>query len=228
VDLILRMIEAGIIMRDMRMENPIRSIREISHDLSGRALVRLANGRQLTALEIQREYLNKVTAFVAEHGAHNAHVPVILDLWERTLDAIESGDTSTIDTEVDWAIKKKLMDNYRERHGLALDAPRIAQLDLTYHDISRSRGLFYLLQQRGAVRRIVDDTAIKDAVDAPPQTTRAKLRGDFVRRAQVLGRDYTVDWVHLKLNDRAHQTILCKDPFRSVDERVEALLDSMG
>jgi proteasome accessory factor A len=228
VDLILRMIEAGVIMRDMRMENPIRSIREISHDLSGRALVRLANGRQLTALEIQREYLGKVTAFVAENGAHNAHVPLILDLWERTLDAIESGDTSTIETEIDWAIKKKLMDNYRQRHGLGLDSPRIAQLDLTYHDISRSRGLYYLLQSRGAVRRVADDTAIKDAVDAPPQTTRAKLRGDFVRRAQELGRDYTVDWVHLKLNDRAHQTILCKDPFRSVDERVDALLDSMG
>ena len=143
---------------------------------------------------------------MAENGAHNPHVPLILDLWERTLDAIESGDTSTIDTEVDWAIKKKLMDNYRERHGLGLDAPRIAQLDLTYHDISRTRGLYYLLQSRGAVRRVVDDTVVKDAVDAPPQTTRAKLRGDFVRRAQELGRDYTVDWVHLKLNDRAHQT----------------------
>jgi proteasome accessory factor A len=222
------LMKAGVIMRDMRMENPIRSIREISHDLSGRALVRLANGRQLTALEIQQEYLNKVTAFVKEHGAHNPHVPLILDLWERTLKAIESGDTRGIDTEIDWAIKKKLMDNYRERHGLGLDAPRIAQLDLTYHDISRSRGLYYLLQSRGAVRRIVDDTVIKDAVDAPPQTTRAKLRGDFVRRAQELGRDYTVDWVHLKLNDRAHQTILCKDPFRSVDDRVDALLDSMG
>jgi proteasome accessory factor A len=144
------------------------------------------------------------------------------------LKAIESGDFRGIDTEIDWAIKKKLMDKYRERHGLGLDAPRIAQLDLTYHDISRSRGLYYLLQSRGAVRRIVDDTVIKDAVDVPPQTTRAKLRGDFVRRAQELGRDYTVDWVHLKLNDRAHQTILCKDPFRSVDERVDALLDSMG
>src|SRR3954451_13809055 len=144
VDLLLRMIEAGVIMRDMRMENPIRSIREISHDLTGRALVRLANGRQLTALEIQQEYLTKVTAFVQEHGAHNPHVPLILDLWQRTLNAIESGDTSTIDTEVDWAIKKKLMDNYQNRHGLGLDAPRVAQLDLTYHDISRGRGLFHL------------------------------------------------------------------------------------
>ena len=135
VDLILRMIEAGVIMRDMRMENPIRSIREISHDLSGRALVRLANGRQLTALEIQREYLGKVTAFVAEHGAHNPHVPLILDLWERTLDAIESGDTSTIDTEVDWAIKKKLMDNYREpaRAGPRRAPDRPAGPDLPRH-----------------------------------------------------------------------------------------------
>ena len=132
------------------MENPIRSIREISHDLTGKALVRLANGRQLTALEIQREYLAKVTEFVGSNGAHNAHVPLILDLWERTLDAIESGNTGAIDTEVDWAIKKKLMDSYMERHGLGLDSPRIAQLDLTYHDISRQRGLFYLLQSRGA------------------------------------------------------------------------------
>jgi proteasome accessory factor A len=85
-----------------------------------------------------------------------------------------------------------------------------------------------LLQSRGAVRRLVTETEVKDAVDAPPQTTRAKLRGDFVRRAQELGRDYTVDWVHLKLNDRAHQTILCKDPFRSADERVDALLESMS
>ncbi len=88
-----------------------------------------------------------MTDFVATNGAHNAHVPLILDLWERTLNAIESGDTSTIDTEVDWAIKKKLMDGYMRRHDLSLDSPRIAQLDLTYHDISRQRGIFFLLQR---------------------------------------------------------------------------------
>lgn len=228
VDLLLRMIEEGVIMRDLRMENPIRSIREISHDLTGRQLVRLATGRQLSALEIQREFLTKATDFVDRSGAHNRHVPRILELWERTLDAIETGDYSGIDTEIDWAIKKKLIDGYAARHDLAFDSARVAQLDLTYHDISRKRGLFYLLEARGAAKRVVEDTQIKDAVDTPPQTTRAKLRGDFVRRAQQMGRDYTVDWVHLKLNDRAHQTILCKDPFRSVDDRVEALLDSMG
>ncbi|MDQ6753851.1 MAG: Pup--protein ligase [Actinomycetota bacterium] len=227
VDLLLRMVEQGVIMRDMRMENPIRSIREISHDLTGRQLVRLANGRELTALAIQQEFFSRVSDFVATSGAHNPHVPRIMELWERTLNAIEAQDYSSIDTEVDWAIKKKLLDSYGRRHGLELDSPRIAQLDLAYHDISPSRGLFNILESHGAAARVVDDVVVKAAVDVPPQTTRAKLRGDFVRRAQEAGRDYTVDWVHLKLNDRAHQTILCKDPFRSEDERVDALIASI-
>ncbi|WP_026535366.1 Pup--protein ligase [Arthrobacter sp. H14] len=227
VDLILRMIEAGVIMRDMRLENPIRSIREISHDLTGRHPVRLANGRQLSALQIQREYLEKAVSFVAANGEHTPHVKRVLDLWKRTLDAVESQDLSGIDKEIDWAIKKKLLDRYSERNGTDLDSARMAQLDLTYHDISRRRGLFFLLQSRGGAARVVDDIAVKAAVETPPQTTRAKLRGDFVRRAQETGRDFTVDWVHLKLNDRSQQTVLCKDPFKSVDERVEALLRNM-
>ncbi|WP_026554751.1 Pup--protein ligase [Arthrobacter sp. 35W] len=227
VDLILRMVESGAIMRDMRMENPIRTIREVSHDLTGRCLVKMANGRTMTALEIQREYLEKATAFVAREGAHNDLVPRILDLWARTLDAIESQDISGIDTEIDWAIKKKLLDGYAARNGLDYGSARIAQLDLTYHDISPARGLFNLLEMRGSTARVSTDVDIKAAVDMPPQSTRAKLRGDFVRRAQEAGRDYTVDWVHLKLNDRSHQTILCKDPFANEDERVDALIRSI-
>jgi proteasome accessory factor A len=227
VDLILRMVEAGVIMRDLRLENPIRSIREISHDLTGRATVRLANGRDLSALEIQEEFFTKASEFVAVSGAHTKHVPRILELWGRTLEAIRSGEHWRIDTEIDWAIKKKMIDGYRNRHSLDMDSPRVAQLDLTYHDISPHRGLFNLISARGGAARVVSDAEIAAAVDQPPQTTRAKLRGDFVRRAQAAGRDYTVDWVHLKLNDRAHQTILCKDPFASTDERVDALIASL-
>ena len=228
VDLVLRALEAGAMMRDMRMENPIRSIREISRDLSGQVLVKLATGRQLTALQIQEEYLQWVTDFVEREGAHHEHVGQILDLWGRTLQAIRAGDHSGIDTEIDWAIKKKLMDRYALRHGLGLDSPRLAQIDLTYHDISRKRGLFYLTEQRGLARRVVTEEATREAGTTAPQTTRARLRGEFVRKAQELGRDYTVDWVHLKLNDRAHQTVICKDPFAAHDERVDALIAGMG
>ncbi|MHA7275635.1 Pup--protein ligase [Arthrobacter sp. HLT1-21] len=224
VDLILRMIEAGAIMKDFRLENPIRAIREISHDLTGRQPLKLASGRTMSALDLQQEYLSRVSQFVETNGAHTPHVERILELWGRTLQAVGSGDHGLIDREIDWAIKKKLIDRYRDRHELGLESARVAQLDLTYHDISRERGLYFLLQQRGETERVVDDVDIKNAVDIPPQTTRARLRGEFVRRAKDANRDFTVDWVHLKLNDRAQQTILCKDPFQSVDERVEALL----
>ena len=227
VDLMLRLIESGAVLRDLRLENPIRSIREISHDLTGRMPLKLANGTTMTALELQRVYLGRVSDFVAANGAHNSHVERVLDLWKRTLDAVEASDTSGIDTEIDWAIKKKLVDRYAERHSLELTSPRLAQIDLTYHDISRRRGLFYLLQARGETARVVEDSEVKEAVDVPPQSTRAKLRGDFVRRAKAANRDFTVDWVHLKLNDRAQQTVLCKDPFAAVDERVEALLATL-
>ena len=87
--------------------------------------------------------------------------------------------------------------------------------------------MFDLLSRKGLVTRATTDEAIKTAVNEPPQTTRAKLRGDFISAAQKAGRDFTVDWVHLKLNDQAQRTVLCKDPFRSVDERVDRLIASM-
>ena len=75
--------------------------------------------------------------------------------------------------------------------------------------------------------RVVNDLTVFEAKGVPPQTTRAKLRGDFIKKAQEKRRDFTVDWVHLKLNDQAQRTVLCKDPYRSVDERVEKLIASM-
>jgi proteasome accessory factor A len=103
----------------------------------------------------------------------------------------------------------------------------VALIDLQYHDIDRRRGLFYKMQERGLVERVTSDEAIDEAVEVPPQTTRARLRGEFIRRAKERKRDYTVDWVHLKLNDQAQRTVLCKDPFRSHDERVERLIASL-
>jgi proteasome accessory factor A len=105
--------------------------------------------------------------------------------------------------------------------------PRIAQLDLAYHDVRRGRGLYALMEKRKQVDRISNDLEIFEAKETPPQTTRARLRGEFIRHAQEKRRDFTVDWVHLKLNDQAQRTVLCKDPFRAYDERVERLIASM-
>jgi proteasome accessory factor A len=225
-NLVLEMIEAGVQFRDFTLDNPIRAIREISHDLTGRRPVRLAGGREASALDIQREYYARAVQHVKENGSSTQSDRVI-ELWGRALDAVEEQDFSKIDTEIDWAIKHRLVERYRVKHDMDLSSPRIAQLDLAYHDIRRGRGIFDLLQRKGLVRRITDDGEIEVAKDTPPQTTRAKLRGDFIAAAQAAGRDFTVDWVHLKLNDQAQRTVLCKDPFRSVDERVERLISSL-
>jgi proteasome accessory factor A len=229
-DLVLQMLEAGYVLRDMTLENPIRAIREMSHDITGRQTVRLANGRELSALQIQTEYFERALDFATRRGLIEDPTSVharALDLWQRTLTAVDTGNLDPVAREIDWVIKWKLIQRYMERDDLPLGHARIAQIDLAYHDISRQRGLFYLLERRGLVDRVSRDLDVFEAKSLPPQTTRAKLRGDFIKRAQERRRDFTVDWVHLKLNDQAQRTVLCKDPFRAVDERVEKLIASM-
>ncbi|AWL37518.1 MULTISPECIES: Pup--protein ligase [Streptomyces] len=226
-DLVLRMIEAGTVMRDLTLENPIRAIREVSHDITGRRKVRLASGREASAIEVQREYYEKAVDFVERRGIRTGTVDQVLELWGRTLDAVEAEDLDRIGTEIDWVMKYKLIERYRAKHNMTMSNPRVAQIDLAYHDIHRRRGLYYLLERKGQAARICDDLKIFQGKSVPPQTTRARLRGDFIRRAQEQRRDFTVDWVHLKLNDQAQRTVLCKDPFRSVDDRVEKLIAGM-
>ncbi|WP_354643404.1 Pup--protein ligase [Kitasatospora camelliae] len=226
-DLVLRLIEAGVVMRDLTLENPIRAIREVSHDLTGTHQVRLANGREASALDIQEEYFTKALEFADRKGINTGTIARVLDLWGRTLEAVRTEDLARVSTEIDWIMKYKLIERYREKHQMTMSNPRVAQIDLAYHDIHRRRGLFYLLQNKGQAKRITTDLKTFEAKSVPPQTTRARLRGDFIRRAQEQRRDFTVDWVHLKLNDQAQRTVLCKDPFRSVDERVEKLIAGM-
>ena len=225
-DLVLRMIEAGVVMRDLTLENPIRAIREVSHDMTGRRKVRLANGREASLAGDPEGVLGKARDFV-DGGAGTPAAKRVLELWERTLRAVETGDLDLVEREIDWVTKYQLIERYRRKYDLPLSSPRVAQLDLAYHDVHRERGLYYLLEKRGAVDRVTPDLDIFEAKSVPPQTTRARLRGEFIRKAQEKRRDFTVDWVHLKLNDQAQRTVLCKDPFRSVDERVDKLIAGM-
>jgi proteasome accessory factor A len=225
-DLVLRMIEAGVVMRDLSLENPIRAIREVSHDITGRRKIRLANNKEVSALEIQQEYLSKAAEFVERRGGDPIAKRVV-ELWGRVLNAIESENLDPVSREIDWVSKLKLIERYSAKHDMPMSNPRIAQLDLAYHDVRRGRGLYALMEKRGKVDRISNDLEIFEAKETPPQTTRARLRGEFIRHAQEKRRDFTVDWVHLKLNDQAQRTVLCKDPFRAYDERVERLIASM-
>jgi proteasome accessory factor A len=225
-DLVLRMVEEGTVMRDLTMENPIRAIREISHDITCTRRIKLASGREMSAIEIQTEYFDRAKKFVERRGI-DGFATRVLAMWEEALTHLTAGDPTPLNGKLDWVTKHLLIEAYRARNGVSLAHPRVALIDLAYHDVNRSRGLYYLLERKGKMLRTVDETRIEGAMNLPPQTTRARLRGEFIKTAKERRRDFTVDWVHLKLNDQAQRTVLCKDPFKAHDERVEKLIASM-
>ena len=225
-DLVVRMVEENTVMRDLTLENPIRAIREISHDVTCKKRVRLATGRELSAIEIQNEYFDRASKFIDRRDPTPVAKQTVAE-WGNALEALRAGEADRLETKVDWVAKRNLIERYRAKHGFPMSHPKVALMDLAYHDVNRNRGLYYLLERRGVMERVVTDKHVQKAMREPPQTTRARLRGEFIRQAKQKRRDYTVDWVHLKLNDQAQRTVLCKDPFRAVDERVEQLIAHM-
>ena len=141
-DLVLRMIEAGVVMRDLTLENPIRAIREVSHDITGRRKVRLANGKEVSALEIQQEYLRQGDRVRRAARRRPDRQAGASSCGAGCCDAVETGDLEPVDREIDWVTKLRLIERYQRKHDLPLSHPRVAQLDLAYHDIRRGRGLY--------------------------------------------------------------------------------------
>ena len=220
--LILSMIEDGYTVPNIELEEPVKAIREISRDPTLKKQVKLEDGREMTALEIQRLYMEKAAEYLEKHSDDKVLRDVLTE-WERVLNGLQDSPMNFV-RELDWVTKKWIMESYIQKKGCGWDDPRLAMMDLQYHDISRTRGLYYLLAGRDKVRKIVDEEAIERAKTTPPQTTRAKVRGDFIRFARAKNRSYTVDWTYLKLNGYWEETILCMDPFCSFNRRVDELL----
>lgn len=214
-DLLLRIIEAGKPLPNLQLAHPVRAIRSVSHDLTGNTPLELVGGRTMTALEIQEYYLTMAQDFLEKNGEHHGHIGQIMSLWGRTLEGIRSQNYSAIDTEIDWAIKYKFFNAYAQKNNLNWDAARLVQLDMSYHDIDPQRGLFNLLQARGAAARVLTDAQVEAAHENPPATTRALLRHRFIHSARALGMDYSMDWTHMKLNHHPMQPLYVRDAFET-------------
>ncbi len=220
----LDMIEGAFFDRDYSLESPVQAIRDISHDPTLRAAIKLKDGRTLTALQLQFEYLEYATRYVDSISPDRATKDV-LARWTDVLTKLAS-DPMQLARELDWVIKKAWIDKFMDRYRLSWRDPKVSLLDLQYHDIRPENGVYNRLAVNDQVDRITDDETIEHAKHGPPQTTRARLRGEFIRQANLKGKDYRVDWVYLKLNDPERETIVCKDPFQSHDARVERLIRS--
>ena len=227
MDLLLDYLEHGGDLGDLALADPMRAIRDTCHDMSGGVLLERVDGRTITPLEMQAEHLGRLR----DHVARDIEVTVLhaaaLDLWERGLQALRLQQPELVDTELDWAVKQRLLTRYCQRHDTDLTDPRVRRLALAYHDVSAGQGLRQRLEGAGLLRRFVEEETCRRAVDTPPATTRARLRGAVVARAEDLRRDVSVDWVGVRLDDGVCSPVTLSDPFCAVDERIDVLLESM-
>ena len=225
--LVIEMLEAGFDLPDMELADPIAHIRDIAADPTGATELTLAAGGTVTALEVQQRTLEAAKRWLEQRpdeGTPNEEMARVVDLWARVLDAIATQDFSGVDTEIDWVIKRKLLTQFKNRLGCGWDHPKLAQIDLTYHDINPERGLFYVLERKGLAARWIEDAAIEHAVDNPPATTRAAVRGDFLTAVRERGLAHNVDWVHLKVNRPEPRTVELQDPFANADDAAADLI----
>ncbi|QGU07397.1 Pup--protein ligase [Corynebacterium occultum] len=228
--LVLEMFEAGFDLPDMQLRNPSAHVRDIARDQTGNTLLEKVDGSTVTALEVQQTFCEAAEFWLKERpdtGTPNEVLQQVIDLWKRMLRAIHTQDFSEVDQEIDWVIKRKLLQRYQDKLGLSLDDPKLAQIDLTYHDIRPGRGLFPVLEAKGLAKRWTTEAAVEEARTLAPQTTRAALRGKFLTRADELGAPVVVDWMRLKIEQPEARSIQLDDPFNTVDDRVDELIAYM-
>ena len=146
-----------------------------------------------------------------------------LELWGRALKCFEDENFQAVQTEIDWVIKQKLLEQSAKRHQVPMNSPLIARLDLAYHDIT-SAGLAPALCQAGLMRQLLTSKQIEAAKTYPPRTTRANMRGRILREAEQLRRDVSVDWIHVRIDESKMPTVMLGDPFASEGEILDKLL----
>lgn len=231
--LVLEMIEAGWDLPIEALGNEMQAIRDVSRDPSGQVLVELSDATRLSALEVQRRYHAAAQSWLAQRpdeGTPNSEMSRVVTLWGAVLDAIEQQDFQVLGRHVDWAIKLGLLRQFQRRLGLdatTFDHPKLKQIDLAYHDIRPGRGIFLALEAKGVLSRWIDDAAIEAATTSAPSTTRAHLRGAFLRHAQALGTPVACDWVRLKVLRPEPQVVELPEPLSNSNEEVTQLLAYM-
>ena len=198
--LVLRMIEDRAITKGVALDAPVKSLHEISLDTTCRARVKLRDGRKLDAIELQSEYLEMAHAYGATHPL-NAEERDVLHQWERTIRLLRE-DPMHLRRELDWVIKKWLLEQQISRRGLDWTAPRLRQLDIQYHGTEPGKSLFYVLQDSGQVERLIDDAAIAHFITSPTDDTRAYTRATCLEKFGDAV--WTVNWerVTFRLPDR--------------------------
>ena len=222
--IVLRMIEDGFVNKDFSLRNPVKAVKEISDDLTCTRKIKLDNGKKFSALEIQKEYFELALKYMQTRTLNPMEIDII-HKWGYVLATLEK-DPLLLDREVDWVIKYKLLEDYMRKHGLAWDNmnDNLLMLDLQYHDIRAEKGLYYILERNDMVDRVLTDQQIQDAIENPPQDTRAKIRGEFIKLAKEKKIHYNLDWSYIRVGNLLDVRIMCENPFQTENRRVSDLM----
>ena len=218
------MIEDEALGADLSIVDPVRVIKEISHDPDCKVQFAMERGGRRTAVELQQEYLDAALAYFSSREVD----PVIKDVlvrWERVLGKLAE-DPMQLDREIDWVIKRKLVTTYMERRNVDWQHPSVAMMDLQYHDSRPDKGLYHLMERRGEVDRVIEDEDIVRALKSPPSDTRAYFRGECIRRygSAVFGVNW--DSISFNLGDDPIKRILMNEPLKGTKAHVEDLLEA--
>ncbi|WP_263427330.1 depupylase/deamidase Dop [Nocardioides mangrovi] len=225
--LVLAMIEDRFLTTDLTVEGPVAGLRAISHDPTLRQTVTLTDGRELTGIQLQLEYLDLARKYVEDRYGADADPQTVdvLERWESVLDRLER-DPMLCARELDWVAKLKLIEQYRQRDGLAWDDAKLQLIDYQYSDIRPEKGLYHRLAAGGRMDRLLDDAAIETAMHEPPEDTRAYFRGRCLEQYAAHVAAASWDSVIFDLPGRESlQRVPTIDPLRGSKAHVGELLD---
>ncbi|QYJ05052.1 proteasome accessory factor PafA2 [Nocardioides panacisoli] len=226
--LVLAMIEDGFLTGDLTPETPVASLRAVSHDPTLQHTVKLTDGRRLTAVQLQREYLDLARKYVEDRYGADADVQTrdVLARWESVLDRLEE-DPMQLAGELDWVAKLKLLEQYRQRDGLAWDDAKLQVIDYQYSDIRPEKGLYHRLVHAGRMERLLTEEQVESAMHDPPEETRAYFRGRCLEKYADVVAAASWDSVIFDLPGKESlQRVPTIDPLRGSRSHVGDLLDS--
>jgi Pup amidohydrolase len=225
--LVLAMIEDRYISRDLTVDQPVRSLRAVSHDPSLKHLLKMSDGRELTAVQLQMEYLDLAKKYVEDRlGADvDEQTSDVLARWESVLTRLEN-DPMLCARELDWVAKLKLLNQYRDRDGLEWDDAKLHLIDLQYADIRPDKGLYHRLVGMGRIERLLGNDEVTDAMHVPPVDTRAYFRGRCLEK--YADQIAAASWDSVIFDLPGHeslQRVPTIDPLRGSRAHVGELLD---
>jgi proteasome accessory factor A len=223
--IVLKMIEDAF-LPDMSLRNPVAAIHEVSRDVSLTATLELADGRRMTALQLQWEYLELARKYV-DREDDTPENREVLERWEAVLKGLGE-DPMRLAAQLDWVAKLRLLEGYRERDGLDWNDPKLRAIDLQYHDVRRDRGLYNRLAASGKVERLTSDVEVERAVMSPPNDTRAYFRGRCIAKFPDAIAAASWDSLILDTGRDALQRIPMREPLRGTRAHVEDLLETVA